>query len=118
MNYLMYTLLGLIAGIASGFLGIGGAVIIIPALIFIWGLTQHQAQGTTLALMVLPIGLLAALKYYFEGHVNIPMAAFICIGFFIGGLIGATLVQPVPDPILKKIFGGFLLIVGARMIFA
>ncbi len=67
MNYFVYIMLGLIAGVASGFLGIGGGTIIIPALIFLFGLTQHQAQGTTLALMVPPIGLLAALKYYYEG---------------------------------------------------
>ncbi len=116
MNIILYLILGLVAGVTSGFLGIGGATIIIPALVFIFGLTQHQAQGTTLALMVPPIGLLAALKYYYSGNVNLNMAIYICLGFFVGGLLGAMLVDPVPDPILKKIFGGFLFLIALRMI--
>ncbi len=117
MVTISYIILGLIAGVFSGLLGIGGGTIIIPALVYFYGLSQHQAQGTTLALMVLPIGFLAALKYYVNGNVNISMALFICLGFFVGGFIGATLVQPIPDYFLKKIFGLFLLIVAFRMIF-
>jgi len=116
MSLLLYVGLGLLAGICSGFLGIGGGTIIIPVLVYFFGLTQHQAQGTTLALMVPPIGLLAALKYYYEGNVNIQIAIFVCLGFFIGGLLGAYLVTPVPEPILKKIFGLFLIGVAIRMI--
>ena len=71
--------------------GIGGGAILIPALVFIFGLTQHQAQGTTLAILVPPIGLLAALRYYQSGNVKLSIAAFVCIGFFIGGLIGANI---------------------------
>ena len=114
--HLVYILLGLAAGIFSGFLGIGGGTILIPIMVYIFGLTQHQAQGTTLALMVPPIGLLAAMRYYYSGNVKISMAAFICMGFFIGGLIGAHFVQKIPDPILKKFFGVFLLLVAVRMI--
>ena len=113
---MLYIALGLLAGICSGFLGIGGGTIIIPVLVYVFGLTQHQAQGTTLALMIPPIGLLAALKYYYEGNVNIQIAIFICLGFFIGGLLGAYLVTPVPEQILKKIFGLFLAGVALRMI--
>ncbi len=116
MNILIYVVLGLLAGICSGFLGIGGGTIIIPVLVYVFGLTQHQAQGTTLALMVPPIGLLAALKYYYEGNVDIRIAIFVCFGFFIGGLLGAYLVTPVPDPILKKIFGLFLIGVALKMV--
>jgi len=116
MSSLLYVLLGLFAGTVSGFLGIGGASIIVPALVLIWGLSQHQAQGTTLALMVPPIGLLAALKYYQSGNVNLAIAAFVCIGFFAGGLIGASLVQYVPDLLLRRIFGVFFLFVAVRMI--
>jgi uncharacterized membrane protein YfcA len=116
MNQILYIVLGLAAGIASGIFGIGGATILIPALVFIFGLSQHQAQGTTLAAMVPPIGLLAALRYYYAGNVKLSLAGFICIGFFIGGLIGASLVQNVPDPWLKKLFGIFLLAVSMNMI--
>lgn len=116
MDIALYIILGLIAGIASGFLGIGGGVVIIPLLIYFFGLTQHEAQGTTLALMIPPIGLLAALQYYREGHVNIRIAVFVCIGFFLGGLLGAYLVSPVPDHILRKVFGVFLMAVAISMI--
>jgi len=114
----IYLLLGLIAGVFSGFLGIGGGTIIIPALVYIFGLTQHQAQGTTLAIMVPPIGLLAALRYYYNGDVNIPIAVFVAIGFLVGGLIGASFVKPIPDFILKKIFGIFLMLIAFKMILA
>ena len=111
-----YIVLGLMAGIASGFLGIGGGLILVPALVYFFGLTQHQAQGTTLAIMIPPIGLLAAWKYYAEGNVKLNMATFICIGFLVGGLIGAILVHKVPASILKKIFGIFLLLISINMI--
>jgi uncharacterized membrane protein YfcA len=116
MSQIIYIVLGLAAGIASGIFGIGGATLLIPCLVFIFGLTQHQAQGTTLAAMVPPIGLLAALRYYYAGNVKLSIAGFICIGFFVGGLIGASLVQNVPDPLLKRLFGVFLLLVSVNMI--
>ena len=113
---LTYIILGIAAGIASGFLGIGGGSIIIPALVYICGFTQHQAQGTTLAMMVPPIGLLAALSYYYSGNVNIKVAAILCAGFFFGGLLGATLVKAIPDLLLKRIFGIFLALIAFKMI--
>lgn len=117
MNIFLYILLGVVAGIFSGLIGIGGGIIIVPALVLLFGLSQHTAQGTTLALMVPPIGLLAALAYYKQGYVDLKMAAFICIGFFIGGLLGAKFAVGIPEAILKKIFGIVLLAVSARMIF-
>lgn len=114
---ILYIIWGVIAGVASGFLGIGGGLILVPVFVLIFGLTQHQAQGTTLALMVPPIGFLAALKYYLEGNVNLKIAAFVCLGFFFGGYIGATLVHYVPDMLLKRIFGFILLFISLRLIF-
>lgn len=111
MTQTFYVILGLVAGAFSGFFGIGGAVIIIPALVFIFGLTQHQAQGTTLAIMVFPIGLLAAMRYYYSGNVKLSIAGFVILGFVIGSLIGAHYVQYLPGTILKKLFGVFLLFV-------
>ena len=116
-NMILYLLLGLVAGSLSGLLGIGGGVIIIPALIYLFGLTQHQAQGTTLALMIPPIGLLAAWTYYKQGYVNIPMAIFVCLGFFIGGLAGAKVAVGLSSELLRKVFGVSLLLIALHMIF-
>jgi hypothetical protein len=116
MNIFLYILLGLVAGIFSGLIGIGGAIIIIPSLVLLFGLSQHTAQGTTLALMVPPIGLLAALAYYKQGFVDLKIAAFICIGFFIGGFLGAKFAIAIPEQLLKRIFGVVLLAVSVKMI--
>ncbi len=116
MNYFLYVALGIVAGILAGMFGIGGGVILIPALVYLFGLTQHQAQGTTLAIMIPPIGLLAAMRYYYSGNVKLGIAGFICAGFLVGGLIGAQFIQNVPDVLLKKSFGVFLLIVSLSMI--
>lgn len=113
---ILYIILGIVAGIFGGMFGIGGGTILIPALVYLFGLTQHQAQGTTLAIMVPPIGLLAAIRYYYSGNVKLGVAGFICLGFFIGGLIGADLIQSVSEPILKRLFGIFLAFVAIRMI--
>jgi uncharacterized membrane protein YfcA len=111
-------ILGLAAGILSGLLGIGGGILIIPALVFVFGLTQHQAQGTTLALMVPPIGLLAAWTYYKQGQVNLGVAALICLGFFFGGLLGARLAGVISGVLLRRLFGVALLITAVKMILA
>jgi len=117
INIILYLLLGLLAGALSGLIGIGGGTIIVPALIYLFGLTQHQAQGTTLALLIPPIGLLAALTYYKNGYVNLTIAVFICLGFFIGGLAGAKLAVGLSNEILMKVFGFVLLLVALYMIF-
>jgi len=111
-----FLLLGLLAGILSGLLGIGGGILIVPALVFVFGLSQHTAQGTTLALMIPPIGLLAAWTYYKQGQVDIRIAALICLGFFLGGLFGAKLAGVISDVLLKKLFGIALLVTALKMI--
>jgi len=116
-NPLSFVLLGLVAGALSGLIGIGGGIIIVPALIFIFGFTQHQAQGTTLALMVPPIGLLAAWAYYSQGYVDIRVAAWVCAGFLIGGFLGAKLATGLPNMVLQKVFGGALLLISLKMLF-
>ncbi|MDO8662183.1 MAG: TSUP family transporter [Candidatus Omnitrophota bacterium] len=118
MKEILYLILGLMAGTLSGLFGIGGGIILIPALVFLAGLSQHEAQGTTLAIMLLPIGLLAVVKYYQSGQINFYIAAFICIGFLIGGLIGANMAVALPNLILKKAFGIFLAIVALYTIFS
>jgi hypothetical protein len=117
VNVIIIIILGLIAGVLGGLLGIGGGIIIIPALIFLFGFSQHMAQGTTLALMVPPIGLLAAWQYYKQGYVDLKIAGLICVGFFVGGFFGAKFANQIPDQILRKVFGVFLLLISLRMIF-
>lgn len=116
LSIVAYVFLGLLAGTVSGLLGVGGGIIIIPTLIYLFGLPQHQAQGTTLALMVPPIGILAAWTYYRQGYVDLKMAAFICLGFFVGGLLGAKIAVWLPGGTLRRIFGAAMLFVALRMI--
>jgi uncharacterized membrane protein YfcA len=118
MKEILYVILGLTAGTLSGMFGIGGGVILIPGLVFLAGLSQHEAQGTTLAIMLLPIGLLAVMKYYQSGHIHFYITAFICLGFLIGGLLGASLAVSLPSPILKKLFGMFLAVIAVYTIFS
>ena len=117
-NILLLIVLGITAGILSGLIGLGGGIIIVPALIFIFGFSQHQAQGTTLALLVPPIGILAAWTYYRQGYVDLQAALFICIGFIAGSLIGAKIATNVSSFVLEKIFGVTLLLISLKMIFA
>ena len=118
VNILLYLLLGFIAGALSGLIGIGGGVIIVPVLIFLFGLSQHQAQGTTLALLVPPIGILAAWTYYKHGFVNLEIAGFICAGFFVGSFVGARMATGLPSMILERVFGVALFLIALKMMFA
>lgn len=117
MQILGLLLTGLTAGVMSGLFGIGGGVLVIPALIYFYGLSQHLSQGTTLAMMVPPIGLLAAWHYWKNGNVNIGWAALLCLGFFFGGLVGAYFANMIPDFHLRRIFGVFLLVIAIKLIF-
>jgi uncharacterized membrane protein YfcA len=112
-----YILLGIVAGLLSGVMGIGGGIIIVPALVLLFGLTQQQAQGTTLALFAAPIGFLAAATYYKHGLVNVKVAVLICIGFLLGTLPGAKIATQIDSTILQKIFGVVLLLLSMKMIF-
>lgn len=118
MLTLDYLVLGIVAGIFSGVIGVGGGVIIVPALVFLLGFTQHKAQGTTLALLVPPIGLLAAWTYYRQGYVDMRAAGMICFGFLFGGLAGARIATRLPNATLERIFGIALLLIGLKMILA
>jgi uncharacterized membrane protein YfcA len=117
-NALWFVILGVAAGVLSGLIGIGGGVLIVPALVFLFNFSQQQAQGTTLALMVPPIGLLAAWAYYRQGLVNVGAAAWICLGFVAGGLLGAQVATGLSGQQLEKVFGVVLLLIALKMIFA
>jgi hypothetical protein len=112
----LYLVLGLIAGAISGLIGIGGGVLLTPALVYLFGFTQHTAQGTTLALLVPPVSLLAAWTYYQQGNVDLKVATLIFVGFFIGGLFGAKFAINMPELWLKRVFGVAMLGLGVKMI--
>ncbi|WP_036482230.1 TSUP family transporter [Myxosarcina sp. GI1] len=118
MTTILYLLLGLMAGALSGLIGIGGGVIIVPSLIFWFGFSQKEAQGTTLGLLVPPIGILAAWAYYQQGYVNLKVAALICAGFVLGSFFGAKFAVGIPNAVLEKVFGVALLLIALKMIFS
>jgi uncharacterized membrane protein YfcA len=113
---LLLIVIGIVTGAMAGMLGIGGAIIMIPALVFIMGLSQQMAQGTSLAVMLPPIGILAAYNYYKAGQVNIVFALILATAFLIGSYFGSKLALSLPQPLLKKIFGILLLLVAAKML--
>ena len=112
---IILAILGIAAGSISGLLGIGGAVIIIPALVYFLHFSQKMAQGTSLLLMLPPIGLLAALEYYRSGQVNIKAAVIIAVFFLLGGWIGAKLAVKIDPLLLRRIFAVFLMVIAIRM---
>jgi uncharacterized protein len=117
MQIVITLLIGLLAGTLSGIFGIGGATIMIPALIFFLGFSQHMSQGTALAAMLPPVGILAAIKYYQHGNIAVDVALYCALGFVVGGFLGGMIVQPIPDHILKRAFAIYMIALGVRMLF-
>jgi len=113
---LILIVIGIITGVMAGMLGIGGAIIMIPALVFFLGISQQTAQGTSLAVMLPPIGIIAAYNYYKAGHVNIKFAIVLALFFLVGSYFGSKLALSLPQPVLKKVFGILLLLVAAKML--
>ena len=109
-------LIGIVTGIMSGMLGIGGAIIMIPALAFFIGFNQQMAQGTSLAVMLPPVGILATYNYWKAGQVNIKFALILACAFLIGSYFGSKWALNLPQATLKKIFGVLLLLVAAKML--
>lgn len=118
MGILGYLVIGLVAGIFGGLLGIGGGTIVVPSLVYFFHMTQHKAQGTILAAFLPPVALLAVMRYYKSGNVDITAACFIALGLLIGGYYGAGLSLAIPDATLKRVFGVFLLVLAAQYIFS
>ena len=112
----LFVFLGCAAGVLSGLIGIGGGVILIPSLIFLLGFSQHLAEGTTLAAMVPPIGILAAYVYYQNGQVDLKAAGFIAVGFLVGGFVGAKIAQQLSSETLQKVFAVVLILLGVKML--
>ena len=111
-----YLLLGLLAGVLSGFIGVGGGILIVPALVLIFGFSQHQAQGTSLAILLPPVGILAAWTYYKQGFVDLRVAAIIVAGFIVGGWVGARYATQISNEALGKGFGVVLIVIGVKMV--
>jgi len=109
-------LIGLGAGILGGMVGLGGGLIMIPALIMILGFSPKEAQGTSVAVMLPPIGILAAMNYYKAGYVNMKYAIIIAMAFIIGGYFGSKWAIALPDVIVKRVFAGFMIITAIKMV--
>ncbi len=107
MTWVLVALIGLVGGVVSGLFGVGGAIVILP---------PHTASGTSLASLLLPVGLLGAMEYYRRGQVNIPYAVILSAGLFIGAFIGANLAGEVSEVALRRAFGGLLLLVAGKLL--
>ena len=116
MTWVLVAAIGLISGVASGLFGVGGAIVMIPALVMLLKMSQHAANGTSLAALLLPVGLLGVLEYYRRGEVNVPYAILLALGLFIGVLLGAKLAGVVSDLALRRAFGAFLLLAAGRLL--
>ena len=114
---LILLLVGVVTGFMAGMLGIGGAIIMVPALIYILGFSQHMAQGTSLAVMLPPIGIIAAYNYWKAGQVDIKVAIILIITFLLGSYFGSKLAINLPQATLKTIFAILLLLVATKMLF-
>jgi uncharacterized membrane protein YfcA len=114
---LLLFLVGLAAGALSGMVGVGGGIIIVPALVYLLGFSQLQAQGTSLGLLLLPVGFLAVLNYYKQGYIDVKVVAIMCVSFVIGGWLGSKFTLSLPQETVKKIFAVILLLVASKMLF-
>jgi uncharacterized membrane protein YfcA len=115
---LIFIATGLLAGILSGLFGIGGGIVIVPALVLFARFAPVTATGTSLAALVLPVGILGVWEYYKKGHLNIPAALFVALGLFVGAWIGAKLAQQLSPTQLKRAFAVLLVVVAGRMWFS
>jgi uncharacterized membrane protein YfcA len=109
-------LIGLFAGMLSGLIGVGGGIIIVPCLIYFLGLNQHQAQGTSLGLLLLPIGILAVMNYYNKGYIDVKYVGIMAIGFILGGWLGSKVSLVLSEDALKKIFSIILFYTAFKML--
>jgi len=118
MTYLALLGIGLVAGVFAGMFGIGGGLIIVPALIYLLGAKELEAIGTSLAALIPPVGLLGAAEYYRNGFINLRYAGLIALGLFVGALFGAKIMIGLPPHVIRRMYGVFLLIIAGRMLIA
>lgn len=113
---LILVIIGISSGILSGFVGVGGGIIIVPALVFFLGLSQHQAQGTSLFILLLPVGILAVMNYYKAGHINWTYGIIVALTFVVGGYIGSKLSLSLSPHVVKFIFGLIMILISVKLI--
>ncbi len=114
---LIIILIGIAAGMLSGFVGVGGGIIIVPSLIYFLGFSQKAAQGTSLGLILLPVGILAVLQFYKQGHIDVKVVGILAIGFLAGSYWGSKLALSLPDATVKKVFAVLMIIIAIKMLF-
>lgn len=116
MTDIVLIVIGIAAGALSGIVGVGGGIIIVPALVLLLGFSQKHAQGTTLAMLVMPVGVFAAVTYFKHGYVNLRAALWIALGFLVGAAISSHFAVKLPENAIARIFGGLLLVVAAKLL--
>lgn len=109
-------IIGLVAGMLSGLVGVGGGIIIVPALIYFLGFGQHMAQGTSLGLLLPPVGILAVVNYYKKGYVDLKVVTIMCVAFILGAFLGSKFSLSISEERLKKIFAIVLLLIAGKML--
>jgi uncharacterized membrane protein YfcA len=112
----LYIVLGLMVGVLSGIVGIGGGIMIVPGLVYLFHMSQHKAQGTSIAALLAPVGALAFWEYYKAGNVDIKVALLLALGFLVGGYFGGLWAQHLPELALRRVFGTLLVIIGIRLL--
>ncbi len=113
----LLVIVGLLAGVLSGLVGLGGGVIIVPALVFFLGFSQHQAQGTSLGILLLPAGIFAVMNYYNKGFIDVKVVLLLFVGFLVGGYLGSKISLSVNETTLKKIFAIALVLIAGKVLF-
>jgi hypothetical protein len=116
-TFVIIIIIGLAAGMLSGLVGVGGGIIIVPALAFFLGFSQHEAQGTSLGILLLPAGIFAAINYYKQGFIDVKVVLLLFVGFLLGGYIGSKLSLSLSEAVVKKIFAIMMVVVAVKMLF-
>ena len=114
---LIIIVIGIAAGILSGLVGVGGGIIIVPALVYFIGFSQKAAQGTSLGVLLLPVGILGVLQYYKQGHIDIKVVGYLSIGFIVGGYFGSKIALTLSQESAKKIFAILMIVIAFKMLF-
>ena len=109
-------LIGILAGVLSGLVGVGGGIIMVPLLVMFFGFNQHEAQGTSLAGLAVPVTAVAVFNYYKEGQINLKYAAIIAVFFVLGSIVGSKFALTLDQKVLKKIFAVVLIVIAGKML--